>query len=394
MKQTEKNEIDLLLRSWATREKSRSALDASSVENQATGAHLDADELNSFAERALPAATRARFTTHLVDCSHCRNLVVQLTVAAGATVLKSEVSEQTGSTFWHKLRALLSPPVLRYAMPALALLGVITVGILFLSQQRQASFVARNEQAAPSQQAPRILTDQPGETHSQAPATMKSSPAGELRENVAGKADKSPVLQKEVGSVGAGSTLDSTSGFAKNAPKPAAEAESQPSFAPEPAAAPPAARTQTAVTHDGERNEAVAKQKEETKVGVVERETRDERAPAEDKDVTLSRSRKAAAAGRGGAGTRTMEARRGDEAQSKGADYYQETFAIEGRRFRKQGNTWVDTAYDSSRPTMTIARGSEQYRVLVADEPGIRKIAERLSGEVIVVWKGRVYRIR
>jgi hypothetical protein len=41
-----------------------------------------------------------------------------------------------------------------------------------------------------------------------------------------------------------------------------------------------------------------------------------------------------------------------------------------------------------------MARGSEQFRALVADEPEIKKIAEQLDGEVIVVWKGRAYRIR
>ena len=65
-----------------------------------------------------------------------------------------------------------------------------------------------------------------------------------------------------------------------------------------------------------------------------------------------------------------------------------------GRRFRRQGNTWIDVDYDPGRSVMTVARGSEQYRVLVADEPAIRTIAERLAGEVIVVWKGRAYRIR
>jgi hypothetical protein len=39
-----------------------------------------------------------------------------------------------------------------------------------------------------------------------------------------------------------------------------------------------------------------------------------------------------------------------------------------------------------------VARGSEQYRALVADEPGLRAIAERLGGEVIVSWKTRAYR--
>jgi hypothetical protein len=63
-----------------------------------------------------------------------------------------------------------------------------------------------------------------------------------------------------------------------------------------------------------------------------------------------------------------------------------------GRNFQRQGGAWVDTAYNSSRPTTNVRRGSEQYRTLVADEPGLRAIAEELSGEVIVVWKTRAYR--
>jgi hypothetical protein len=41
-----------------------------------------------------------------------------------------------------------------------------------------------------------------------------------------------------------------------------------------------------------------------------------------------------------------------------------------------------------------LTRGSEQYRSLVGDEPEIKKIAEQLDGQIIVVWKGRVYKIR
>ena len=41
-----------------------------------------------------------------------------------------------------------------------------------------------------------------------------------------------------------------------------------------------------------------------------------------------------------------------------------------------------------------MARGSEQFRALIADEPVIGTIAKQLDGEVIVVWKGHAYRIR
>ena len=78
----------------------------------------------------------------------------------------------------------------------------------------------------------------------------------------------------------------------------------------------------------------------------------------------------------------------------KAADDAVETRKVSGRRFHREGNAWVDSDYVSGRATVNVKRGSEQYRALIADEPGLRSIAEQLGGEVIVVWKGTVYRIR
>jgi hypothetical protein len=69
------------------------------------------------------------------------------------------------------------------------------------------------------------------------------------------------------------------------------------------------------------------------------------------------------------------------------------TRSVGGRQFRQRGGAWVDTAYSSSRATVNVHRGSEQYRALVADEPGIGNIADQLGGTVIIVWKSRAYRI-
>jgi hypothetical protein len=41
-----------------------------------------------------------------------------------------------------------------------------------------------------------------------------------------------------------------------------------------------------------------------------------------------------------------------------------------------------------------VRRGSEGYRALVADIPELGRIAEQLKGEIVVVIKGRAYRIR
>jgi hypothetical protein len=71
-----------------------------------------------------------------------------------------------------------------------------------------------------------------------------------------------------------------------------------------------------------------------------------------------------------------------------------ETRSVMGRQFTREGDAWVDTAYESPRATVRVTRGSDQFRALVADEPGLRTIAEQLSGVVIVVWKNRAYRIQ
>ena len=83
-----------------------------------------------------------------------------------------------------------------------------------------------------------------------------------------------------------------------------------------------------------------------------------------------------------------------DEGAKQQNEAAAETRSVAGRSFRKSGNVWMDTAYDSSRQTFSVRRGSEQYRALVADEPEIGRIAEQLDGEFIVVWKSRAYRIR
>ncbi len=69
-----------------------------------------------------------------------------------------------------------------------------------------------------------------------------------------------------------------------------------------------------------------------------------------------------------------------------------ETRTVGGRNFRRQGGAWVDTSYNSSRTTINVARDSEQYRALLADEPGLRTITKQLGGEVIVVWGSKAYR--
>ena len=390
MKHSENKEMDLLLRGLAER--------SSSVSNGGNGAppdaaHLDADELNAFAERTVPPAARARYTAHLADCTRCRRLVATLSAAAGLPIAEIKTEEREKISFWQRLPAFLSPAVLRFAVPALALLAVITVGIITLRQQRSADFVAQNQEPATPQSVSKPQQEPVGATTSSTQSAPRSSPVPSPNATPVGAKPANP--GEESAATDKVTSVDTTSGFlAKDAAKPEAGKadEAQPKFAPEPPA-PAAAKPQAAVSVGANKNEAVAaKQKEGAAGETVDRPARDKLQVAEDREVDASRSRKAATAGRGGAPS-TAEARR-SETEQKRADQDAEIREVAGRRFRKQGNAWIDIAYVATRPAINVVRGSEQYRVLVADEPSIRTIAERLAGEVIVVWKGRAYRLR
>src|SRR5437870_5760315 len=136
-------QIDVLLRRHAERAKSKAAIE-----------HLDADELNAFAEGSLPVAARSRFVSHLANCDDCRRLVSQLAISAGA-VAKAETAgaPATAHASWlEKLGAFFRPPALRYAAFAavvVAAVGVAFFAILPMQENRRSNCVNPNQQ--PSQ---------------------------------------------------------------------------------------------------------------------------------------------------------------------------------------------------------------------------------------------------
>ena len=146
MKQANNNEVELLLKSLA-RGRGESPLQSRATSGESVASeHLDADELNSYAEGVAPAPARARYIEHLADCEACRGIAVGLTQAAGAANRYDVREQQGGSSFWQKVTALFSQPILRYAVPALVLTAVIGIGLFALKQQRQTDLVAQRSE--------------------------------------------------------------------------------------------------------------------------------------------------------------------------------------------------------------------------------------------------------
>src|SRR5437870_12042448 len=147
-------QIDLLLRRLSRKAGESPASEVGSHKEL----HLDVDELNAFAEGALPAAARARYVSHLADCNNCRKLATQLTMAAGRTVeARSEATDVVGerSSLWQSIGRLFRVPNLRYA--AFALVVVAAAGITFIALRHRAeenrpdsTIIAGNTQPAPA----------------------------------------------------------------------------------------------------------------------------------------------------------------------------------------------------------------------------------------------------
>src|SRR5712692_957560 len=137
----EDSQIDVLLKRYGRNAKSGAAVE-----------HLDADELNAFAERSMPAAARSRYVSHLADCDDCRKLATQLSIAAGATASAGAESIETASgSSWQKLASFFAPPMLRYAAFAAVLVAAAGVTFLALRHQGESRLVAQNEQPSQTQ---------------------------------------------------------------------------------------------------------------------------------------------------------------------------------------------------------------------------------------------------
>ena len=396
MRQETNNEMDLLLRRLGQRGDGR----ASDGEIGPEDRHLDIDELSSFAQNALPAAARARYTEHLADCTSCRKLVTELSLSLGAVTVAAPLKAGLASSGLKSfLASLFSPMVLRYAVPALAVLVVMVIGFVALRKEQTSKFVAQVEEkrsvsetvkpgvAAPAPEVTYSLNDnqQPqaekeqvrGAEHS--PAKRDGARDSEAREGAAGGSAGSAPVTKQ-GDV----SRDETSTAARSS---VAAAE-----------APPAAPK---IVADGVSNEAGKQKKAEAEA------KKQPQAVAGNADTAKAADNKNAAepatdAERRVANLPSQNRTFGDlqtlrpsgVARSREDKDATATQSVAGRKFKKQRGIWIDTAYDSSTDTVNLARGSEQFRALVADEPAIKTIAEKLDGEVIVVWKSRAYHIR
>lgn len=376
MRQETNNEMDILLRRLARQQETSASTD-----------HLDADELSSYAENVLPPAARARYTEHLAECSRCRDLVVQLSSSAGVVVAQQTAKVSEPSVLRKFLTSFFSPMVLRYAVPALGLVVVAAIGFMVSRDEGTNSPIAevRNQQPA---QAP-VPASQPQ------PSASPDKDASVFYDRAEPAANKAVAQGEAAGRVGAIAPSAPTVTVPAEAPqdtraKTVEEAPPVTKEAPPPKPTPEVAELKK-LEAQGRKQEAA--EQTVTVQSEPEKAKRDDRSGVADfAAATPSVARSRAESGIASAGAAKPMAQTKDA--EKDEDEV-ETRTVAGRRFRRQGGVWVDTAYTSPRRiTAEYKRGSEGYRTLVGDEPEIKRIADQLDGEIIIVWKGQVYKIR
>jgi hypothetical protein len=393
MKEAKSNEMDLLLRSLASRRGALTIPGDGAGDDGLGSDHLDADELNSYAEGAAPEAARARYTKHLADCDACRGIVVGLTQAAGTVTNYERPELPRGLTFWQKLAALFSQPVWRYAVPAVILTGVIGIGLFALRPRSNNDFVAQNQAPGPQpaeRQAGAVSTGSPNPTQNVYDSITPHPTPDLTRGSLDGRKGATTTGEEVPAAASAPKAVPEKD--SKAAGEVATESERKPSdtFQSKTAApAPPPgtdssydksaslAKEQPAKREDQDRDEIYRGQQQQDDVHGPNRARNNNTFPQSNQQTALPMG------GRGGPSNQVANKKTSEP----------EVRTVMGRHFTRDGGAWIDTAYESQ-ATIKVARGSDQYRALVADEPGIRTIAENLDGVVIVIWKGHAYRIQ
>ncbi|HEY0428815.1 MAG TPA: zf-HC2 domain-containing protein [Pyrinomonadaceae bacterium] len=350
-------EIDAILR------RARESETALAAANQAV--HMDADEIAAFAENALPEASKMRFTAHLADCARCRKILSGVILPGSETKSEIALADEKATVVtavpWY--RRLFQFPNLAYSLGALAL---VCGGLLaFMALQSLNSF----QNADVSRVSNKTLDTRSEPMQMNANSTANTAMSAPSNTNSASVYTPSATPQS-------GGAMASNSAATK-----------APNDAPFPAISQPQRRdedTKVAKNNpfqvDGAEDKPQAT-KEENKRAEVAGSTKDdqnvqtEKQSVADSTVALAAPKKARESADK---TKTVNSADG------------ETTSAGGKTFRRSANVWYDTAYQNQ-ATTNVTRGTSEYKKLDKD---LRVIVENLGGTVVIVWKGRAYRIR
>lgn len=330
---------------------------------QSAQAHLDADEISAFAENALPEKAKNRYVAHLADCERCRKALSNLILLQSET--KSEIvhAEETPiiATAIPWYRKLFAFPNLAYSLGALVL---VFGGLIAFTVLQSLNF---SKNADVSQ-----VSNKTFETKS-APAQANSNAAANISNSMTANVQ-----------------VPATSVYESNTTAPRVSANSNTNA--QTGSLPLASADETPREAARSKDESELAKTEANQPTILDKkQMSEEDKPANsvkdgEDDTDLRRERMSAPST---SGVLTKPAPK-TAAEKYDAKKLSETTSAGGKDFRRANNVWYDTAY-GNQPTTNVTRGTTEYKKL---DSGLRSIADRIGGTIVIVWKGKAYRIQ
>jgi hypothetical protein len=384
-------EIDSLLRRTAKGE---------SVQQTTFDAHPDADEISLFAENALTTKARARTVGHLAECAKCRKILSNLisfnAESESVTIHAAEESDMlpavasTPAIPWY--RRLFAFPQVTFAMGALVLVfsGIIAFLVLQTAGdgEQGSSTIARREEIRETQKGV-SGADSDGETRTvETYSSSNSTSDANVNSNLLSTSNTTMTNSA------ANSTSVNTGSTAGNVASPVTRAQPQVERN-EPVGS--AKQENTLMSANNQDALTIAPQNKPSITAGAPLPT-DAAKQQKDEEQAKESSERSRIARDGNSGNESQQvtvtgsspsSRLAEKKSAAVKNKAGEERAVGGKTFRNVGGIWFDAAY-GSQPQIMIRRGSDDYRRL---DSGLRSIAENLGGTIVVVWKGRAYRI-
>ncbi len=354
----------------------------------ASSPHLDADVIAAFAENALPERSRTLYVQHLADCDRCRKILSQ-TISSSDTAVETAAAVPIGAAAaedsipWYK--AISRTPNLAIAMGGLILVFAGVLGFLIMQNNRDsASAIVTQVTEQEAQSGGPSVSDISDYSASSANsnAAMQAAPENLTAANLA------PTSPAAAANTVSNTSVDLT--MSQSANKPVGEAAPAPATEMNVTARQmnelPLARRQAAgVTLDGVDADE-AKKDAETR----QSERSDASLAVKRKESDSARSRDLSPASPGSGLARSRPVQMQSNQNTRNAVQMSVTRSAGGKKFASRDGAWYDTAYNNQ-ATTNVRRGSEDFEKL---DSGLRSIADKIDGVLVVVWKSKAYRIQ
>lgn len=363
--------------------------------------HLDADEIAAFAENALPERTRALHMAHIADCDRCRKILSNLiAIDAEAEPEKAAVAVPASAPSgieipWY--RKLFLFPDLAYVMGGLMLVigGLIGISVYQSSLGVGDAAVSQITENEPARGPMAPAEPQYSNTASTANAVSNAAVAASNANVAPNAATAAPSGMANVSSNASAAPppllRENELASAEASPNPAdvAVTGTRPAAKPaQPMAAPPVPSKDADLAKEDDSRARVMREENEKARSAELKAKRSENVLLDGADAKNAPRTQA-----GGVAKATPGPAR--DMQQTFPNRADNTFNLKSRRvggkdFEFRNEAWYDTAY-RGQATTNIRRGTDDYKKL---DGGLRSIAEKLSGVVVVVWSGKAYRIQ